>query len=679
MRTGTTAFATSDFDSNLQDTCGTYLESRGVWYSLQSQERHVVRLEYQLYSKANGDSKLAIFQGSCANGNRICKDNVAGFAMPSYTNEDNGVAIFEFLTEKGESYLFLLSGDLAGTVGEYEFRVSEHAIPENDSCEGSIEVSTFPSILKGSLLGATPDFDESTIDTCGNNFYTRGLWYGLVGRGKVVRLEYQLFSVANGNSKLAIFEGPCSISDAVCLESVEGNAGPYYSPQYNDLVVYEFLAKESTRYLFLLSGETFNTVGDYEFKISEYPTPVNDNCKEAIAVESLPQKYIGSTLGATPDFDESSFITSTCGINWYTRGLWYRLVGSGTILRIEYQLNSVSSGDSDLSIFTGSCSGLDCEVNIKGADGPYYSSSYNDLVVHEMLAEEDKSYLMLLSGESFTAAGDFSLKLTEYDTPINDKCKDATSIAAFPFVAQESTFGATPDFNIFNEMCGATSSGRGVWYSFVGNNKLTTVSFSMPSISWGSSAQLSLFSGTCNILICEEDFGSSNLFEFVPKIGIEYRILLSGDSFSTVGDYEFKMAQYDSPTNDSCDKSIVMTEFPFSHNGDLKGATPDFNDGSVTCGNDYSGIWYSFAGTGKAYGFEMKTIGTDDYFYGEISLFQGSCDGLVCITSKWGSGANAIVSIDTVTTAGLQYLVLLAADVVSYDTIPFKLSVAEIA
>ena len=77
--------------------------------------------------------------------------------------------------------------------------------------------------------------------------------------------------------------------------------------------------------MFLLSGDIFNTAGDYEFLVSEYDIPTNDNCDGVISIDFnfLPMKFKNSTLGATPDFNE--LFLDTCGINLYTCGLWYHL------------------------------------------------------------------------------------------------------------------------------------------------------------------------------------------------------------------------------------------------------------------------------------------------------------------------------------------------------------------
>ncbi len=55
-------------------------------------------------------------------------------------------------------------------------------------------------------------------------------------------------------------------------------------------------------------------------------------------------------------------------------------------------------------------------------------------------------------------------------------------------------------------------------------------------------------------------------------------------------------------------------------------STPDFNADNVQCGDStLGGAWFTFLGTGKPFSFELKTVGTDEHFRSEVSIFQGPC------------------------------------------------------
>ncbi|KAL3802613.1 hypothetical protein HJC23_011937 [Cyclotella cryptica] len=669
-RAGTTLMATPDFTSELEDLCGTSLASKGVWYSFKGDKQAILHLEYELKVQGLGESVLSIYTGSCGVGSLICYDNVLA---DDNRNENNDIAIYEFLPEVGETYLFLLSGANGDTAGGYQFRVTELEIPSNDLCENATKIVTVPQIpliLKGDTTGATPDFNITSVGIhgcVGMDWYTRGLWYQFTGKGTSVRLEYHMYSTGLGKSELSIFTGSCG--DLVCVQNVDGE---WHYSDYNDMAAYEFFAVENQDYWFLLYGQDFKTVGTYEFKVTEYEVPSNDDCVNATEVavsQSAPFAKKGlSTLGATPDFDDSNILT--CVVDWYTRGVWYRIIGHGAVLRMAYQLYSKGTGNSHLAIFRGLCQSLSCGVEAGIAGGRHYSG-YNDLVVHEFLAEEGETYYVWLSGENFNAAATYDFTVSEYGIPSNDKCENATAMSP-GMLYSGTTAGSTPDFNAFNQKCGGSKDNYGVWYSFTGNGKLTSFSYT-PTY---DNSQLSLFGGPCDNLICEKDCETETSYSFLSVRGREYHLFLAGNSFGTVGDFSLSMEQYDRPANDVCVNALEVTRVQSTVEGNMKGATQDFNEDTQLCGEDplYSGVWYSFIGTGEEFILELRTAGTPSDFWGEIAVFQGQCDKFECIIQDEGQGENAVVNVIVPSTEDAQYKVLVASrDLPTYDA-PFQFS-----
>ena len=667
--------ATPDFTSNLEEKCGTSLESKGVWYSFASDKRRIVRLEFELKLQGLGDSVLSVFTGSCGAGLLSCKDSKFGAddAWGAY----NGVATYEFLTNVGETYLFLLSGEFSDTAGQYEFRVTEYDVPSNDACEAAASIDTIPGvpkILEGDTIGATPDFTATNVGSAcaGMEWYTRGLWYKMTGKGTNIRLEYYMYLAGLGDSELSVFTGSCGSLE--CIQNTEGADDQWGA--YNAVSAFEFFAAKDQTYWFLLYGQTFDTAGTYEFKVTEYEVPSNDECVKAtdISVSSAVSfvKKDLSTLGATPDFTE--FSSDTCDVAWYTRGVWYSLVGHGAVVRVEYQLYSIGWGNSELSIFTGSCEAPSCYQRREGSYDQW--GDYNDVVAYEFIPSDGEQYLIWLSGANFNAAATYDFSISEYAVPSNDKCEDAVSFAPGSLYPG-TTKGATLDFDEFNPQaeCGGTGWNRGVWYSFTGNGKLTFISFT-PSY---EGAQMSLFSGSCgNSLYCESNHGTETSFSFVPVNDIEYRLFLAGSSFDAAGDYSLSMEQYDRPANDDCTSAVKISSFPYSDEGNMKGASPDFQEDTVQCGDvNYSGVWYSFTGTGKTISFELKTAGTASDYWGEIAVFQGQCGQFECIIQEESEGANAVVTSSLPSTIGAEYKVLVASyELPTYD-VSFRFSASE--
>lgn len=608
-----------------------------------------------------------------------CKGYKVG-AHDYWGNDFNGIAVYEFLSEVGETYLFLLSGQSSDTAGEYEFRVTEYDVPRNDVCEAATIIQTVPGVYKifnGDTLGATPDLTDTTVGSAcaGINWDTRGLWYKFTGKGTNIRLEYYMYLVGLGHSELSIFTGSCGSLE--CVQHAEG-AADTWGNDFNAMAYDELFAAKDQTYWFLLHGQFFDTAGTYELKVTEYEVPSNDECVNATDVSvSSAVPYVKknlSTLGATPDFLDSS--PDTCELHWYTRGVWYSLVGHGAVARLEYQLYSVGWGNSELSIFTGSCENPSCYERIEGAKD-YWGGNYNDAVVYEFIPDEGQQYLIWLSAENFYAASAYDFSVFEYALPTNDKCEDAVLLSTGS-VYPGTTVGATVDFDEFNPQteCGGTGWNRGVWYYFIGNGKVTFISFS-PSY---EGAQLSLFRGSCgDSLSCESNHGTETSFSFVSVNGIEYRLFLAGSSFGAAGDYSLSMEQYDPPANDDCTSAAKISSFPYSEEGNMKGASPEgFQEDTDDCRDvNYSGVWYSFVGTGKTISFDLKTVGTASDHWVEVAVFQGQCGQFGCITQNEIEGANAFVTTSLPSAIGAQYKVLVAFYGLPTHDVRFQFSASE--
>jgi hypothetical protein len=334
-------------------------------------------------------------------------------------------------------------------------------------------------------------------------------------------------------------------------------------------------------------------------------------------------------------------------------------------------------GNSELSIFTGSCGALSCSQRFEGSTQLFY---INYAVIYEFIAKEGQKYFVWLSGENFLTAAPYDFVVSEYPVPSNDKCEDANLISTGTLYS-ETTSGSTVDFDAFNQQveCGGMENVRGNWHNFTGNGKLTSLTVS-PEY---ENAQLSIFSGACDRLVCEKFeyvYGESS-FDFVAENGKQYRLFVAGTSFEATGDYSLSMEQYDRPVNDLCINAAKISTFPYQiTDGNIRGATPDFNNDTMLCGDvDYSGIWYSFVGTGKAITLELKTavVAVPD-FWVEIAVFQGQCGGFECIIQDETGGDNAMVTVSVpLTTVGAQYKILLAGyGFATYD-IPFQLTATE--
>jgi hypothetical protein len=112
------------------------------------------------------------------------------------------------------------------------------------------------------------------------------------------------------------------------------------------------------QYYFMLDPET-TTGGAVSWSINCPNGPINDNCTGAIAILGLPYtSSITSNTGATDDAPTSA---SSCGL--LGSNLWYTLVGNGNQIRAT-TCNSSTNFDTEIRVYTGSCSSLNSMVEI---------------------------------------------------------------------------------------------------------------------------------------------------------------------------------------------------------------------------------------------------------------------------------------------------------------------------
>jgi hypothetical protein len=295
----------------------------------------------------------------------------------------------------------LSSGDYRNGVGEYTFRVTEFDIPINDRCIDATNITSFPAMLRGNMKGETED---EGIVYC---FYSkRGVWYQFTGHGTIVRLEYHQADEALEGNTIAVAKGTCDSPQ--CLSDEET---VIYESSH--MTAREFFAEAGELYTVYVYGQTFETSGQFQFNVTEYDVPSNDKCTGATEVSfssSNPFSDKGhSTLGATPDDLPS------CG--WFmtshndARGLWYKIIGNGSEMKLEYQLHSEATGNSVLSIFTGSCESLSCSEELQGA--AHYDWGINDKISYDLVTEEGQTYWIWISGENAQTTGEYNFTVSE--------------------------------------------------------------------------------------------------------------------------------------------------------------------------------------------------------------------------------------------------------------------------
>ncbi len=177
-----------------------------------------------------------------------------------------------------------------------------------------------------------------------------------------------------------------------------------------------------SNYTFTLSGSTIatgtlanGTSGTAQIGIGtscNVPTPpANDNCAGALVL-SCGNTVTVNTANATNDAAGSAL----CGTTITTPGVWYRIVGNGQQMTIS--TIGLTTADTKLMVFSGSCAGLVCVGGNDDFTGLQSSVTWNSV--------NGTTYYVLAA--LFTGTGSFPMSLscvTPCPVPSNDLCANA--------------------------------------------------------------------------------------------------------------------------------------------------------------------------------------------------------------------------------------------------------------
>ena len=437
------------------------------------------------------------------------------------------------------------------------------------------------------------------------------------------------------------------------------------------------------------------------------PAQTNDLCVDAEPI-SCGQTITGTTVGATAD--NAPF----CGTSNTSPGVWYTFTGAGRIARVS----TCGSGfDTKLTVYTGSCDALVCVAGNDDACGlqsivefPAEPGVQYLVLVHGFSSATGNYTLSLecgilppppVPGCTDPTAINYNPNATvddgscEYAPPpppvTNDVCADAILMSC-----GETVFGSTLDATGTGQptaFCGTTPGSFGTWYRFVGTGEIVTVSTCNPGTDFDT--KLNVYSGSCGSLVCvggnddttdpscqlpPNNFNRKSRVIFTSTAGTTYYFLVTG--FSTArGNYELSVscapavilgctdpnavnynpnATVDDgscvypPANDLCANAMSIS-CGQTASGTTIGATPD---NAPFCGtsNTSPGVWYTFLGAGRS-----ATVSTCNQanFDTKISVFSGSCGGLVCVAGNDDAAGCGLTSSVTFPAApGVRYYVL---------------------
>ncbi|MBC7834570.1 MAG: fibronectin type III domain-containing protein [Phycisphaerales bacterium] len=271
--------------------------------------------------------------------------------------------------------------------------------------------------------------------------------------------------------------------------------------------------------------------------------------------------------------------------------------------------------------------------------------------------------------------------------PTNDTC--AAAILIDPFagstVVDGTSIGATFESETLNSCEPLHTTGRGVWYQFVGTG--SSYEITMCGLA-EFNARISVYTGDCDGVV-EQVCAAGNddgcevapttgdpIVQFCSAADTTYYILIDGVGTVSQGTGPFQFVMQDlgactppaAPANDLCANAEAITgPLPQTVSGTVAGSTTDVGApnclGTVASEVEAGGVWYTVIGTGNTMTASMcAPVPTDPHFDSKISVYTGSCgdlSSLNCVAANDDFCAAGNYSEATFcSTAGVTYRIL---------------------
>lgn len=244
--------------------------------------------------------------------------------------------------------------------------------PENDKCRTAAKLQPHPLLessnetrvvtLQGSTTDSANDF-VPWLPPCDSGSSEPGVWYFFQGTGEAIELSGCSHSGTSDESEyyfyFTAFTGP-SACDVESLQCATGRFArpcnkPHHGGPFLDATIPMKTEANQTYYIWVHHG---SLVGEFELSIREIALPSNNDCENAIPLDSSSNELtLGSTMTATPD--NVSFCVDTDAV-FGTTGVWYSIDAKDT--ENEFKVSTCHRNITDYHAIVSVYAGQDCDA-----------------------------------------------------------------------------------------------------------------------------------------------------------------------------------------------------------------------------------------------------------------------------------------------------------------------------
>ena len=246
--TGTTLNATTTNDPT--GSCsGETVDAPGVWYTFTPASNQTITLDTD-NATTNYDTKIHVYTstGGCA-GPFTClaADDDAGAGTTSMVS---------FAATTGNTYYILVNGN-SGLTGNFALDIACATVPANDNCSGAIAITCGNNYTVNNTSATTDPQDNTTCGSFTIGPTGHGVWYKLIGNGKIVTLDTDNTITGTtttvSDTEISVWTGP-DCSALSCFASDDDSGA---TPTLSSLLT--FTAEVGTTYYILVTGHNGST------------------------------------------------------------------------------------------------------------------------------------------------------------------------------------------------------------------------------------------------------------------------------------------------------------------------------------------------------------------------------------------------------------------------------------
>ena len=518
------------------------------------------------------------------------------------------------------------------------------AQPPNNSCATATVLTCGSGTLAGTTIGAS---DDNPPDCYFNNTnVSGGVWYTLEGNGDQITITVEAHPSGSSNpiddSLISVWESPCGGGN---VANCAASNSDHFPPGDGGSQV-TFNTTPATTYTIYVDGIVAN-VGDFEITISCVTLPPDNNsCGTAQALTCNSGTILGTTRGGS---DDNPGECQNAG-DGDSPGVWYSFTGIGDVVTLTVNPDPTGTShdlnDSQIAVYTGSCSGtLNC-VTGNDDEGPYLIEAGSEVTFSSV---SGTNYYIYVDG-FLTFEGSFEITVT--CPPSNNLCTNATPLTLGAGSCNGNEVNASnvaTTASGISHTCGNYVTGD-IWYSAVVPSSGQVSLLTAPDNSGSQVAAVmqaysdctgTAIPGGCSIT------GLLNLTGLTP--GTTIYIAVYDQDGNDEGTFNICAWNPNPPSaNNTCASAEVLTCTSGTVAGSTTNATNDNPPFCGSAGNTYAegGVWYSFTGTGNEI---ILTVNPDptgtanDLNDSQILVYTGGCNVLNCIAGNddggpYGSG-----------------------------------------